>query len=1146
MDTSRTTRSTPRKSTNYLQEDTSEVEVINIPVQVEDNNISINENNEQDSSQINENNKLDSSQYAESTNVLNATTSRKTALLEARKSTNQREPRTSTNEQVSSPKKTEPFPKVAGRRSLARQVLEQNTLAKALSTPRVRTRHSTQLTPMGQTVEMSSSKSTTIIITKSSGSVTEESVSRSTSELKDTYSTERDPSSAAQVIKHVHNESSSKSNVHRVTEILDPMDNSHYTPDQSVHSVNILSSDSDVSESFLSRYVTGSQAERRRPRDSFLEEEFAAGMPVCESTVCEEVADSEPSVQVMDILMQPRTPGNETELVDITPISEDTDASECHTMDVDVQEKSNVATNVDTQASSPLTSVNKQTSTLAVETNNVSRSASPFRSISKQTSTLAIDTNNVSRPASPFIRGRNSIRQASPFTRNSEPTPLPKETTEVNSETTNNVTNITTTVSSEPPVITDQVEEVAEEYDNPLEEEEPELEIDEEKISDQSAEEEELCVDEQSSAQSSKRSDEEESQDFVPVEEEEFVATFTNAEQVNDEESGDESEVNVEIDEESDSKSSSSSIEEKLSNQDDGEDENEEEQNLYEENVEELNVEDDADTDQTSDRSSDVIEIKSSTSDESLEALNFNQSALDELEQNIQEELEQNIQEELIEEEVVEEDEPMDTLEMNVIGSEYEIIDVISVQNNDEASNIAPEDMTAENISDKVTAEVTENNTPEKNSTEQAPEDMTAENIFSDKMTSEDTENITPEKNSTEQVPSEEQSTNQPSTDRIPTENTASNERQSSEKVTENVPRISTENTTCSKERHSSEKVTENVPSKQASPAKQTSPSKPTSPTKLPVPEEPVFADDTKNTPVSEHSIAVDCLENLDIPAPAVQEQLCRTDILSTDLSQLDKTTMVETADNEQMETESTDSKISDASTIPYIPMVESNTAEETSSQQESTQPKPLRTSARRRSTLTEEPVTPARYSLRGKSVDKQLENANEIQKRSRRASSVMSLQSTEEPPTITTRRTRRAASVDTTDSVKSLPVREVEVKPVRTRRGSSVDLEQPTSKPETPAKRGRRRSSVQADVIIEEHTTESPREQIQEKIEEYSATHRLTRRQKAMMEKSMEVQQMKILNQKSEPPVSNMDPMKLMDKESFTGNKTFITFTVS
>lgn len=81
-------------------------------------------------------------------------------------------------------------------------------------------------------------------------------------------------------------------------------------------------------------------------------------MPVCESPVCEQVADSEASA--MDILMKLRTPANETELVDITPISEDTDVSECHTMDVDVQETSNIATNIDTQVSSPLTSVNKQ------------------------------------------------------------------------------------------------------------------------------------------------------------------------------------------------------------------------------------------------------------------------------------------------------------------------------------------------------------------------------------------------------------------------------------------------------------------------------------------------------------------------------------------------------------------------------------------------------------------------------------------------------------------------------------------------------------------------------------------------------------------------------------------------------------------
>lgn len=179
-------------------------------------------------------------------------------------------PKTSTNitlDQLEGSKKVETpktpeiqkvtFPKISGRKSLTRQVLEQNTIAKALASPRMQTRLSLSKSSTPQKnargIEVLHSKTITETFhtkatDKITGNIIEDSSSTKKEDVKNTYTTETNPLTSEQIIKHTHNESITKTST-KLTEIS-------YDSDVSSTSViDPILSGSDVDESFLAKYV---------------------------------------------------------------------------------------------------------------------------------------------------------------------------------------------------------------------------------------------------------------------------------------------------------------------------------------------------------------------------------------------------------------------------------------------------------------------------------------------------------------------------------------------------------------------------------------------------------------------------------------------------------------------------------------------------------------------------------------------------------------------------------------------------------------------------------------------------------------------------------------------------------------------------
>lgn len=124
-----------------------------------------------------------------------------------------------------------------------------------------------------------------------------------------------------------------------------------------------------------------------------------------------------------------------------------------------------------------------------------------------------------------------------------------------------------------------------------------------------------------------------------------------------------------------------------------------------------------------------------------------------------------------------------------------------------------------------------------------------------------------------------------------------------------------------------------------------------------------------------------------------------------------------------------------------------------------------------------------------------------------------------ETKPSTPSRRTRRLSTQSEDQNLISTP-----------RRGRRLS----TDTPVTPSRVTRASSVVSADPSPTKSISESVTSDKQ-KIEEYVATHRLTRRQKVMIEEMMQ----------KGLPLGSIDPVTLMDKESFSGNWTFLCLYV-
>lgn len=140
------------------------------------------------------------------------------------------------------------FPKVAARKSLTRKVLEQNTLTKALSTPTIQSQLSS-----GNVVGIEithTEKSTSFV--REVGEKTVEHLTEENKQTKNSYSTKTDPVTHEQTIKHERNESLNKSSA--------KLDSSELSDLSEIDPV--LTSGSDVDESFLARYISDRKASK--------------------------------------------------------------------------------------------------------------------------------------------------------------------------------------------------------------------------------------------------------------------------------------------------------------------------------------------------------------------------------------------------------------------------------------------------------------------------------------------------------------------------------------------------------------------------------------------------------------------------------------------------------------------------------------------------------------------------------------------------------------------------------------------------------------------------------------------------------------------------------------------------------------------
>lgn len=184
----------------------------------------------------------------------------------------------------------------------------------------------------------------------------------------------------------------------------------------------------------------------------------------------------------------------------------------------------------------------------------------------------------------------------------------------------------------------------------------------------------------------------------------------------------------------------------------------------------------------------------------------------------------------------------------------------------------------------------------------------------------------------------------------------------------------------------------------------------------------------------------------------------------------------------------------------------------------------------RANSTQLEEEEKPARRGRKSSAVHEEPEDVSSPRRITRSTA-----QESEKPKQTPPRITRRSST--------HLEEEEKPITPARVTRRTSQQFDEntptkqkPSTEEEKPARRARRLSVASDDAKSDTVLTPQRRARknsegaqsaapVLETIEEYTSTHRLTRRQKELMEKTMKLQSMK-----------KIDPIRLMEKETFDG----------
>lgn len=191
--------------------------------------------------------------------------------------------------------------RLSARKSLSRQVLEQNAFTKAVSTPRMQTRlslakqmcNSDKKSSIG--IEISHTELGKQFATNIGNSaVGQSSLTEWNMETKSIYTTETNPVTSDQIITHTHNESVNKSST-KIT-VVDNSDSDISNMSSTSNTDPILTANSDVDESFLVKYVTEKESSQvlsndtsfLKPVDKNLEEEFEEPEEVMEGIIEED------------------------------------------------------------------------------------------------------------------------------------------------------------------------------------------------------------------------------------------------------------------------------------------------------------------------------------------------------------------------------------------------------------------------------------------------------------------------------------------------------------------------------------------------------------------------------------------------------------------------------------------------------------------------------------------------------------------------------------------------------------------------------------------------------------------------------------------------------------------------------------------